>query len=319
MNVSRFAIFAWGLLGYNVLVILWGALVRATGSGAGCGGHWPTCNGQAIPLAPTVETLIEYSHRLSSGLDGVLVVLLVLGAFRLFPKGHRVRAGALASLALTIVEGLIGASLVRLELVGDNASPLRGIVISLHLINTFVLLACLSLSAWWAGGEAPVGLQNAAALPLGVGAASILAVGASGAVAALGDTLFPAASLAEGLAQDVSPAAHLFVQLRAVHPVLAIGSGILLVGAACLHGLPNPDRTVKRLAIGLIVLVAVQWTAGVINVLLLAPVWMQLVHLLLADTVWITFVLMGAGVLRREPAPYGAAARALAGSAPTGD
>jgi heme A synthase len=319
MTRNHFARFSWGLLGYNVLVILWGALVRATGSGAGCGGHWPTCNGQAIPLAPTTETLIEYSHRLSSALDGILVAGLAIGALRLFPKGHPVRAAALASLALTIVEGLIGATLVRLELVADNASPLRGLVVGLHLANTFLLLASLALSAWWASGGAAIELRSPARVPLGLGAAATLAVGASGAIAALGDTLFPAASLAEGLAQDASPAAHLFVQLRALHPALAVGAGILLIAIACLHGLPHPGRAVRRLALGLIALVGLQWTVGVVNVLLLAPVWMQLIHLLLADAVWITFVLMGAGVLRREAAPHQRAARAFAGRVPTGD
>ena len=55
--------FAWFTVFYNVLVILWGALVRASGSGAGCGNHWPLCNGQVIPVSPGWHTVIEFTHR----------------------------------------------------------------------------------------------------------------------------------------------------------------------------------------------------------------------------------------------------------------
>lgn len=319
MQLSRFAKFAWGVLAYNVGVILWGAYVRATGSGAGCGGHWPTCNGQAIPMAPSVTTLIEYSHRLSSGLALILVAAMLAWAFRAYPKKHPARLGAVLSAIFIVTEALVGAGLVLFGLVEHDASIQRAASISLHLVNTFILLACVTLTAWWSSGGAPIGLRNAAALPLGIGAIAMIVVGMSGAITALGDTLFPPASLAEGLAQDFSPTAHLFVQLRAIHPVLAIGTGLILIIVASLHGLPSPNRTVKRLAIGLIALVAIQLLAGVINVLLLAPVWMQLVHLLLADAAWVTFVLMGAGVLAREAAATGMAARELAESAPTGD
>ncbi len=52
MSQAWFSRYAWGVLLWNVLVALWGAYVRATGSGAGCGSHWPTCNGEILPRAP---------------------------------------------------------------------------------------------------------------------------------------------------------------------------------------------------------------------------------------------------------------------------
>ncbi|MBI3242646.1 MAG: COX15/CtaA family protein [Chloroflexi bacterium] len=310
MKLNRFANYAWGVLAYNVAVILWGAYVRATGSGAGCGGHWPTCNGVIIPLAPTTKTLIEFSHRLSSGLALAAVVGLTVWAFRAYPKKHIVRKGAGASLALIIVEALLGAGLVLFGLVANDDSAARAISISLHLVNTFMLLAAITLTAWWASGGKPVEFSDTAVLPLAVGVLSMLALGVSGAIAALGDTLFPSTSLFAGLAQDFSASAHLFLRLRTYHPFIAIAVGLHLIVVASLYGFTSHDRKVKRLAMALIGMVVAQWAAGLINVFLLAPVWMQIVHLLLADTVWILLVLMVAGVLARAPQdePFGMAA-----------
>ena len=151
----RFAGYAWGVLAYMVLVILWGAFVRATGSGAGCGSHWPLCNGEVVPQAPTVETLIELSHRLTSALAGFLVIGLVVWAFRAFPKGHLVRKGAVGSLVFVLTEGAIGAAIVLVEWVALDASMARTISITLHLNNTFILLGFLTLTAWWASGGRP--------------------------------------------------------------------------------------------------------------------------------------------------------------------
>src|SRR6185312_14033701 len=156
----RLSRFAWGLLGYETLVVVWGAYVRASGSGAGCGRHWPMCNGEVIPRAPHISTLIELSHRLSSG--GALIGTLVLlaGAIRVYPRGHRVRRGAWVTASLMVVEALIGAALVLFELVAHDASMKRALSISLHLVNTFLLLASTSVTAWWAAGGRPLGLRG---------------------------------------------------------------------------------------------------------------------------------------------------------------
>jgi heme A synthase len=309
MKLNRFAKYAWGVLAYNILVILWGDYVRATGSGAGCGGHWPTCNGDIVPRAPQVETLVEFSHRATSGLALALVVVMAVWAFRAYARGHIVRRGAVASLILIIVEALIGAGLVLFELVAHNASLARAVSTSLHLINTFMLLGAITITAWWASGGEQLELRDTAVAPLSLSLLSMLVLGMSGVIAALGDTLFPSASFLDGLVQDVSPTAHLFIRLRAYHPFIAVAVGLHLVVVASLYGFPHPKRAVKRLALGLVIAIVVQWIAGVTNVLLLAPVWLQLLHLLLADTIWILLVLMSAGVLARLPEdePLGAA------------
>ncbi len=309
MRLNRFAKYAWGVLTYNILVILWGDYVRATGAGAGCGGHWPTCNGDIIPRAPQVETLVEFSHRATSGLALALVVVMFVWAFRAYPKGHVVRRGAVASLILIIAEALIGAGLVLFELVAHDDSLARAVSTSLHLANTFMLVGAITLTAWWASGGEPLELRDTAVAPLLLSALSMLVLGMSGVIAALGDTLFPSISFLEGLAQDVSPSAHLFIRLRTYHPFIAVAAGLHLVVVASLYGFPHPKRTVKRLALALVAAVVTQWIAGLVNVFLLAPVWMQLLHLLLADTIWILLVLMSAGVLARLPEdePLGAA------------
>ena len=299
MKLSHFAKYAWGVLAFNIAVILWGTYVRATGSGGGCGGHWPLCNGQVIPRAPAVETLIEISHRGSVGIAFALVSVMLVWAFRAYPKKHPVRLGAALSMAFFLSESLVGAALVLLELVAHNASLTRAFSTSAHLMNTFILVACMTLTAWWASGGKPLRLRDGAALPLGIGALAMMVLGMSGAVAALGDALFPAASLAEGLAQDSSPTAHVFIQLRIYHPFIGVGVGLTLMVLAGMYGISDRNLTTKWLAAVLIVLVMTQWIAGILNVLLLAPIWMQIVHLFLADAVWITFVLMAARVLTR--------------------
>jgi heme A synthase len=309
MKLGRFAIYAWGVLAYNVAVILWGAYVRASGSGAGCGSHWPLCNGEVIPLAPRVATIIEFSHRLTTSLAGLLVIGLVVGAFRGLPKRHPARLGAALSLALILVEGLVGALQVRLSLTADNASVGRAVVGSVHLANTFLMLAAMALTAWWASGGAPLRLRGQGLLGwvFAVGLLGVLVVGASGAITALGDTLFPSGSLAEGLRADFSASAHFLIQLRVIHPILAVLVGVYSSVAGRLAAAWRPGAATRRLAWVLGALFGAQLLAGVINVALLAPIFMQIIHLLLADLVWIALVLAAAAALTgpapaREPA-----------------
>ncbi len=313
-RLSPFARYAWGFLGYNGLVILWGAYVRASGSGAGCGSHWPTCNGEIIPRPKSLATVIELSHRLTSGLALIGTVVLLIWAFRALPAGHRGRKAAAFSMAFMVGEALVGAALVLLELVAHNASLKRAVSMSLHLTNTFFLLACLVLTAYFASGGRPIRLRSQGFVrwPILAAMAGMLLVGTSGGIAALGDTLFPSTSLAEGISQDFLVTAHLFLRLRVLHPVLATSAGVLVVGAATAARALRPgDRAVSLYSRILTGLYLAQLLVGLANVGLLAPIPLQLVHLLLADTVWVFLVLLGASALAsREtthaPSPAGA-------------
>lgn len=292
------------MLAWLLLVILWGAFVRATSSGAGCGSHWPLCNGVVLPRSPAAETLIELSHRLTSALAGLLVIGLLAWAFRAFPKGHRVRKGAAWTMAFILTEGLIGAVIVLFEWVAQDASMARVLSMVLHLCNTYTLVAALTLTAWWAAGGPPVRIrgQGRRSLLLGTLVALLLGVAMLGAVTALGDTLFRATSHAEGFAQTFSDTSHLAVRLRVLHPVLAILTGAVLFWCVRVLGAGNAaDAPVRRLGGLLEILYLGQVALGVVNVYLLAPVWMQLLHLLLADVLWIFFVLFAATVLAAPP------------------
>ncbi len=304
---ARFRWFAWATLGYTVLVILFGAVVRITGSGAGCGQHWPTCHGEVIPVSPTIETIIEFSHRATSGLCGIVVLALLVAALRLFPRGHAVRIGAWLSLVFTITEALVGAGLVRFGLVGDDDSVARAVVMAIHLINTSLLTGALALAAWAAGPRDPGGAtvpRRTVALAV-ASLVGLLAVGITGAVTALGDTLYPVApgALAERIQRDLGAGAHFLQRLRLMHPLLACGLGFFTgVVAYGLSGARAAGPQVRRWGTMVIVLVVAQLCAGVVNVMLSAPGWMQVVHLLVGTGLWTASVMFTLHVVRPGPA-----------------
>ena len=302
----RFPRYAWGVVSANLFVILWGALVRATGSGAGCGRHWPLCNGVMLPEAPVTPTIIEFTHRVTSGLALVLVMGLFWWSRRAFPAGDRTRKAAAWSLVFILVEALIGAGLVLFGLVGDNDSLARAGYLATHLLNTFLLLGALALTAHWSAGR-PVSstpARGGTRWLLGLGLASILIVGMTGAIAALGDTLFPSETVAEGFRADTDPAAHFLVRLRGLHPVLAILAGIYLSAMVWAVGKRHPLVMEGPWARSVTGLVLLQLGVGLANLFLLAPTAIQLVHLLVADLLWIATVVFAsdAKARRREGA-----------------
>jgi cytochrome c oxidase assembly protein subunit 15 len=303
-SVARFARYGWGVLAFNLLVILWGAYVRASGSGAGCGAHWPLCNGVVIPRAPATATLIELTHRATSGLALLMVVLLLVWARRVLSRGTPARRAAQVAMLLMLTEALVGAGLVLFEMVAHNESIARAYWLAAHLLNTFLLIATLALVPWFAGGAAaprlrPLGREGAL---LAASLAGTLVLGMTGAITALGDTLFPATSLAAGFAQDLSGTAHVLVRLRVLHPALAVVMALLLLLTAHACATRRPSPRTRSLALAVSALVAAQLLVGLVNLLLLAPIALQLLHLLTADLLWLSLVLLGTATLA-EPAP----------------
>ena len=297
---TRYQRIAWSVLGYTVLVILFGAWVRITGSGAGCGEHWPSCHGDLVPRNPTVATVIEFTHRLTSGLCLFAVLALVWAARRTFPRGHAARTGAALAVLFTITEALVGAGLVRFGLVDKNDSIARAVVMSIHLINTSLLTGALAYAAW--SGRMPAPSRpppRRAALWLTTALVGLLVVGVSGAVTALGDTLFPAQAtgFAGRLGEDHGAGAHFLQRLRVFHPFIAVGLGLYVVVVA--SALSNPQASPEARRWGGVVMlgVLVQVSAGVVNILLSAPGYMQIVHLLLGTGLWIAVVILTLAVL----------------------
>jgi len=306
MKLDRFAKYAWLTLTFNLLVIVWGAYVRASGSGAGCGSHWPLCNGEVIPGSPTVKTIVEFSHRLSSGLALLLVAGALVWAFlawasRAYSAKHPPIRYAASAMFFMLMEAAIGAGLVLFEMVAENKSIARALWMSAHLVNTFLLVGTLTLMAWAAttGGRLNVRGQGSINWVFAAAIVATLILGVSGAVSALGATLFPVTSLAEGLKQDLSPTAHVLIRLRFFHPLIAVGVSGLLISTAYFARSRRPGNDVKKWSAALIALVFVQLGAGAVNLLLHAPIWLQLLHLLLSDLVWIALVLLGCATLQQ--------------------
>jgi heme A synthase len=292
LPTDRLTRFAWFVLAYNVAVVLFGSVVRATGSGAGCGNNWPTCRGGVVPTSGTVETVIEFTHRATSGIALILVFVLAYRVFRSRPRGDAARVAVAAAAVFVVGEALIGAALVLFEWVADDESNGRAISIALHLVNTLLLIGALTLTAWTLGGgrvpERPLPVRERRLL--GLAATGLMIVGAAGAITALGDTLFPSESLLEGIRNDFT--GTFIVRLRWIHPIVAVVTGFYLLWLRNLF-----EAGDRRIGGVLATLVVVQLALGVLNVLLLAPVWMQVVHLLVADAIWIAFVLYSVDVL----------------------
>jgi heme A synthase len=294
VTTTRLARFAWFTLSYIVAVVLFGAVVRATDSGAGCGSNWPTCQGDVVPLEGSAETAIEFTHRTTSFLAVVFVVVLAVWVLRVRPKGDVVRLTAISSGVLILSEALIGAALVLFGWTEDDASTGRAISIAVHLVNTFLLLASLALTAWWLGE----GTRPARPLPRGrlrlmtIGAGALVITGAFGAITALGDTLLPDERLTEGFGPDWT--GTFLVRLRWIHPIVAVAAAVLVVWMVRTIRVRGRGVALARLIENVAV---IQLFAGVVNVFLKAPVWMQVVHLLLADLLWVGFVLFATEVL----------------------
>jgi heme A synthase len=275
------------------LVILWGALVRASKSGEGCGDHWPLCNGTVLPHAAQIATLIEFTHRATTGLALISVVVMAIWAARAFGRSP-VRTAAITSAVLIFTEALLGAGLVLFRYTGADESIGRAIYLSAHLINTLLMLAAMALTAWWASGHASLRMpeDRSAATLLGIAIGAALIVGVSGVIAALGDTLYPATSLSAGWTADLSASAPLYVRLRIWHPLIATLAGGYIAVAALL--VSRRVMSTRPWGAALMTLVFLQLTAGVVNLWMLAPIWMQLVHLLFADLLWLALVLFTA-------------------------
>jgi cytochrome c oxidase assembly protein subunit 15 len=289
--------FSWGVLVYFVAVILWGTLVRATGSGAGCGNHWPLCNGTVIQHSASVNTLIEFTHRITSGLSLLAVVGLLIWTYRGTARGHLARGMAAASVAFTLIEAVLGALLVKLGYTAQSQSPMRPAFLALHLTNTLLLLAAITLTAHMLNrskGYMRGSVRLVAPLGAVVGVLGVMIVGVTGSLAALGDTLFPASSLGAALAQDFSVTSGWLVRWRWTHPAFAFGASVFLIWILVRAARRSSHWDNRGLSGLVLLLLAAVYALGLADVILLAPVWVQVAHLLAADSLWAALVVLTA-------------------------
>jgi cytochrome c oxidase assembly protein subunit 15 len=242
--------------------------------------------------------VIEFAHRSMTGVCTFLVVGLVVWTFYATKQGDRARRAVIASVVLLVTEALLGAVLVLGGYVQNNVSTARVVMQSVHFTNTLLLLGSLALAAWWLG-ESVRGDRELRAFPRGsgrglVGAAwlavvATMVVGATGSLAALADTLFPSPSLRVALTSDFAANSPLLVRMRWMHPAAAV------VGLCCVLWLALRVRS--RLSWVVAGLLGLQFVLGIGDVLLLAPTWMQVLHLLGADLYWISLVVLAAVVV----------------------
>ena len=300
--MSSVARFAWATLCFNLAVVLWGAFVRATGSGAGCANKWPVCGGSVLGTSAKAQTIIEFTHRMTSGVALLMVAILLLWCWRATSKGNWARYSAVLATAFLANEALLGAALVLLGHVARDQSAGRILFLCLHFGNTLLLLATLALTAAWlrGGSENFILTQNRTEVSaVFVGLLAVLANGMTGTVAALGDTLFPATSLRVSVLQDFTSDSPALLHFRLLHPVLAVIAGTYVIWLV----LKNSSRRKcqSRASVALIILLFTEIGIGLLNVFLLAPVWLQILHLLVADTLWISLVLASAALVLEHP------------------
>ena len=295
--------FAWAVLVYFVAVILWGTIVRATGAGAGCGSHWPLCNGTVLQHAASTNTLIEFTHRVTSGLSLLSVLGLLIWTWLATERGHLARVASACAVVLTVVEAILGALLVALGLTAQSQSPLRPLFLALHLTNTLLLLAALALTAHLLNRKAGYRWETIRLVaPWGalLGILVVLAVGVTGSLAALGDTLFPASSLTGALTQDFASSSNWLVRWRWTHPMIALFASAFLLWILLRAARETGKESRRGLSVLVVVLLISVYLLGLLDAALLAPVWAQVAHLLAADSLWVTLVVLTAS-LTLEP------------------
>lgn len=300
------------LLIYTLIVVAWGAFVRMSFSGDGCGVHWPLCQGEVIPLNGSTKTFVEFFHRLSSGLIGPAILFLAYRVWREHPKGSQIRVAAGATVFFMITESAVGALLVLKSWVAGNPTFARAVTGGIHLVNTFMLLACMAWLAWLAFGRPEIRArkQGPVLAAIVIGAVCVLLMGVTGAIAALGNMIQPAKSLAQGIQQDFDPASHFLVRLRLSHPLISTSVGVYLVFLMSYLARVRPSASMKKIGLGVFSVFILQMVVGVVNLLLSRPIPLSIFHLLVADVLWLGLVFAafealntGATVAAFDPEP----------------
>ena len=271
-------------LAYNLGVVIWGAWVRISFSGDGCGNSWPLCDGNLIPTAATPAKWIEWSHRASTGLFGAWMILLVTLGFLNYPKGHPVRRPLILAFALTVAEALIGALLVKLELVSNNQSIARAWVMGIHQITSLMLTGSIFVAALYAQYALHDKTKN-----WRVTAPLFLVFGLvifSGALAALAGTLFPSINLISGILADFDSVSHILVRVRLSHPLLATCFCFLTIAWL----LMKRESLLFKARNVLYIFLVGNFIFGAMTLLNLSPTWMRLTHLALAHLLCMSLI-----------------------------
>jgi protoheme IX farnesyltransferase len=295
-DASGFRSYALIVLMYTLATVAWGAIVRATGSGAGCGNHWPFCDGHVLPVFNSYQRIFEFAHRASTGLILPLSIGLVVWARKVFPAGSMGRKASYGVFAMTIVEALIGMVLVLAGWVNTNPSAARAYAMGTHVVSTFILMGFLVAAIQAGRGVPPITLkgQGAVGWMLGACVTCTAMLGISGAISALGHQLWPSKDVLKAAAAANAP---WMVRLQPMHPFLATSIALLTILTVGLLLHLRPTNEVRRASRYVAGAFGAEMCLGVINIWLNAPVWMQAAHLVVADLTFASLIVLAIAAL----------------------
>ena len=263
--------------------ILAGAIVRATGSGDGCGSTWPTCKGRVIPELSDIPELIEFSHRAVSGIL-LVVTLIIFLKTRDLEKNNLKKVISNYLTFFVVLEAVIGAVIVLFEWVGLNSSLPRIVAVPIHLVNTFGLLACF-IALYKVVKDDQQSIKGIVDSQFLVALCLFLLSGATGSITALADVLFPSESFIQGFMEDFDETSEFLTRLRILHPIVASLLSITLFFES-----NRLKKTYKLNTKSLKLMVLVAVTLGVVNVLSNILLPLSVLHLAIADFLWITYI-----------------------------
>lgn len=297
----RFTTYVWFVLAVTIAVVLSGDVVQATKSGAGCGESWPRCDGALIPTLGDAATAIEFTHRMLTTALGFAFAGMGLWAWRLYrhKRQHPAWKAALWAGAFFVVEVLIGALLVVFGWVEEDASIGRVVADGAHVVNTFLLIGAVALVALYSAGARSLDVRSSRSWWLAGGAALLVAIAITGAINSLADFLFESDEVSAAVRAELLETSGWLRQLRTIHPVLAVGGGIALTAIVSFVNATLPREAAGARRVGYFVqgVVGAQVVVGLLNIALRTPLETQLVHLLLADALWIGFIVYSVRVL----------------------
>ena len=260
----------------SIFSIIAGAVVRATGSGDGCGSSWPTCNGRVIPSLNSASEQIEFSHRAISGLLLIVTIAIFIKSFNNSVTGLQKKVINYLTF-FVILEALIGAVIVLYEWVGMNSSIPRIAAVPLHLVNTFGLLAMYTI-IFKLTQNPEIKISNLIDRKFKIITFLFILTGATGSIAALADVLFPSESFIAGIVEDFDSTSEILTRLRVLHPIVSTVLSFVLFN----ESKRQEDKfNLKTNQIKILVIIGV--TLGVLNVFININIFLSVVHLLVAD------------------------------------
>ena len=267
----------------SIFSIIAGAVVRATGSGDGCGSSWPTCNGRVIPSLNSASEQIEFSHRAISGLLLIVTIAIFIKSFNNSVTSLQKKVINYLTF-FVILEALIGAVIVLYEWVGMNSSIPRIAAVPLHLVNTFGLLAMYTI-IFKLTQNPEIKISNLIDRKFKIITFLFILTGATGSIAALADVLFPSESFIAGIVEDFDSTSEILTRLRVLHPIVSTVLSFMLFN----ESKRLEDKfNLKTNQIKILVIIGV--TLGVLNVFININIFLSVVHLLVADLLWITYI-----------------------------